>query len=173
MRQKQKDQNSESPTFTNTNTPMEQLKESIIGPSIRVKGELTGEENLTVQGQVEGQIDLKQSHVTIGRTGCINADVYGKITTIEGEVQGNLFGEEKIVLRQSAVVRGDMRAPRINLEEGAKFKGNIDMDFKDGEKQPTLKEVPFAAMGGRLGQRVSKSPAGRSPVPPLLDLPAS
>ncbi len=69
--------------------------------------------------------------------------------------------------------RGDMRAPRINLEEGAKFKGNIDMDFKDGEKQPTLKEVPLAAMGGRLGQRLSKSPAGRSPVPPLLDLPAS
>jgi len=94
--------------------PLEQLKEStIIGPSISVKGELTGEGDLTVQGQVEGQIDLKQSHVTIGRTGRINADVYGKITAIEGEVQGNLFGEEKIVLRQSAVVRGDMRAPRI------------------------------------------------------------
>jgi len=147
MRPKEKDQNSESesPTFTNTKTPMEQLKESTtIGPSISLKGELSGEEDLTIQGQVEGQIDLKKSHVTIGRTGCIKADVYGKIITIEGEVQGNLFGEEMIVLRQSAVVRGDMRAPLINLEEGAKFKGNIDMDSKDGEKQPTLKEVPLA-----------------------------
>ena len=100
---------------------MEQLKEStIIGPSISVKGGLTGEADLTVHGQVEGPIDLKKSHVTIGRTGCIKADVYGKIITIEGEVQGNLFGEEKIVLRQSAVVRGDMRAPRISLEEGEK-----------------------------------------------------
>ena len=147
MRQTLKDQNyeSESPTFTNTKPPMEQLIENtIIGTSISVKGELTGEEDLTVQGQVEGQIDLKKSHVTIGRTGCIKADVYGKIITIEEEVQGNLFGEEKIVLRQSAVVRGDMRAPRINLEEGTKFKGNIDMDLKAGEKQPKLKEVALA-----------------------------
>ncbi len=153
MGPKQKDQNSESesPTFTNTKTPMERLKEStIIGPSISVKGELTGEEDLTVQGQVEGQIDFKKSHVTIGRTGCLKADVYGKIITIEGEVQGNLFGEEQIVLRQSAVVRGDMTAPRINLEDGAEFKGNIDMDSKDGEKR-TLKEVPLAQV-----QKLSK-----------------
>ena len=71
MRQTLKDQNyeSESPTFTNTKPPMEQLIENtIIGTSISVKGELTGEEDLTVQGQVEGQIDLKKSHVTIGRT---------------------------------------------------------------------------------------------------------
>ncbi len=115
---------------------------TIIGSSISVKGDLTGEGDLTIQGQVEGTIDLKKSHVTIGRTGCIKADVYGKIITIEGEVQGNLFGEERIVLRQSAVVRGDLRAPAINLEGGAKFKGSIDMDSKD-EKQPTLKEVPL------------------------------
>ncbi len=131
MRREQEDKSSESGS-------------TIIGPSISIKGEITGEGDLTVQGQVEGQIDLKKSHVTIGRTGCIKADVYGKIITIEGEVQGNLFGEEKILLRHSAVVRGDIRAPRINLEDGAKFKGNIDMDSKDGEKQPTLNEFPLA-----------------------------
>ena len=124
---------------------MEQLKERvIIGPSISVKGALSGEEDLTIQGQFEGTIDLKKNNVTIGKNGRIKADVYGKIITIEGEVLGNLFGEEKIVLRQSAVVRGDMAAPRINLEDGAEFKGNIDMDFKDGEKQPTLNEFPLA-----------------------------
>jgi len=114
---------------------------TLIGPSISIKGEITGEDDLTVQGQVEGTIDLKKNHVTIGKTGRIKADVNGRSITIEGEVQGNLFGEERIVLRQSGRVRGDMRAPAINLEDGAKFKGNIDMDSKD-KQQPTLKEVP-------------------------------
>ncbi len=130
MSRNQKDQASESGS-------------TIIGPSISIKGEITGEEDLTVQGQVEGTIDLKKNHVTIGRTGRIKADVYGRSITIEGEVQGNLFGEERIVLQQSGRVRGDMRAPAINLEEGAKFKGNIDMEAWD-EKQSTLKEVPLA-----------------------------
>ena len=129
MRRKQEDKSSEAGS-------------TIIGSSFSFKGEITGEEDLTVQGQVEGTIDLKKNHVTIGKTGRIKADVYGRSITIEGEVQGNLFGEERIVLRQSGRVRGDMRAPPINLEEGAKFKGSIDMDSKD-EKQSTLKEVPL------------------------------
>jgi cytoskeletal protein CcmA (bactofilin family) len=86
---------------------------------------------------------LKKNHVTIGKTGRIKADVNGRSITIEGEVEGNLLGEKKIVLRPSGRVRGDMRAPAINLEEGAKFKGNIAMEAWD-EKQPTLKEVPLA-----------------------------
>ncbi len=86
---------------------------------------------------------MKKNHVTIGRTRRIKADVYGRSITIEGEVQGNLFGEERIVLQPSGVVRGDMKAPAINLEEGAKFKGNIAMDSKD-EKQSTLREFPLA-----------------------------
>ncbi len=130
MRRKQEDKSSESGC-------------TLIGPSISIKGEITGEDDLTVQGQVEGTIDLKKNHVTIGRTGRIKAAVYGRSITIEGEVQGNLFGEERIVLRQSGRVRGDMKAPAINLEEGAKFKGNIAMEAWD-EKQSTLKEVPLA-----------------------------
>ncbi len=130
MSRNQKDKSSESGS-------------TIIGSSLSFKGEITGEEDLTIQGQVEGTIDLKKNHVTIGRTGRIKADVYGRTITIEGEVQGNLFGEERIVLRQSGRVRGDMRAPAIGLEEGAKFKGNIAMNSKD-EKQPTLREFPLA-----------------------------
>ncbi len=130
MRQKQEDESSESGS-------------TIIGPSISIKGEITGEGDLTVQGQVEGTIDFKNGNVSIGRTGCIKADIKGKSITIEGEVEGNLLGEKKIVLRPSGRVRGDMRAPAINLEEGAKFKGNIAMEAWD-EKQPTLKEVPLA-----------------------------
>ena len=116
---------------------------TIIGSSISIKGEITGEGDLTVQGQVEGTIDFRNNKVTIDSTGRIKADINARIITIEGEVEGNLLGEKKIVLRPSGRVRGDMRAPAINLEEGAKFKGNIAMEAWD-EKQPTLKEVPLA-----------------------------
>ena len=115
---------------------------TIIGPSISIKGEITGEGDLMVQGQVEGTIDFKNNNVTIDSTGRIKADINARIITIEGEVEGNLLGEKKIVLRPSGRVRGDMRAPAINLEEGAKFKGNIDMEAWD-EKQPTLRKFPL------------------------------
>ena len=127
---------------------MEQKDESsesgstIVGSSLSIKGAITGKEDLRVLGQVEGTIDLKKNHVTIGRTGRIKADVYGRSITIEGAVQGNLFGEDRIVLRQSGRVRGDMRAPAITIEGGAKFKGSIAMDSK-AKEQPTLKEVPL------------------------------
>ncbi len=97
-----------------------------------------------IQGQVEGKINLKQSNITVGKSGRVKGDVYGKVISIEGEVQGNLFGEERIVLRQSGRVRGDLTAPRVNLEEGATFKGGIDMYSKGEGKQPTLREVPLA-----------------------------
>ena len=129
MRRKQKDKSSESGS-------------TIIGPSISIKGEITGEGDLMVQGQVEGTIDFKNNNVTIDSTGRIKADINARIITIEGEVEGNLLGEKKIVLRPSGRVLGDMRAPAINLEEGAKFKGNIDMEAWD-EKQPTLRKFPL------------------------------
>jgi len=132
----------ESPPFGKS--PVEQLKEwAIIGPSIKIKGTLSGKEDLMIQGRVEGRIDLKKNNITVDKSGRIKGDIYGKSITIEGEVEGNLFGEKKIVLQPSGVVRGDMRSPAIHLEEGAKFKGSIDMEAWD-EKQSTLKEVPLA-----------------------------
>ncbi len=128
MWKKTKDENSKSESPPLGKSPIEQSKEqAVIGPSISIKGELSGEEDLMIQGRVEGTIDLKKNNVTVGRTGHIKADIYGKVISIEGEVQGNLFGEEKIVVRESGVVRGNMRTPRFSLEDGAKFKGSIDM----------------------------------------------
>ncbi len=117
---------------------------TIIGPGVKVKGEISGKEELTVHGQVEGIIDFKRSQVIVSKTGNVNADIYGKIITIEGEVKGSLFGDEKIVLQPSGVVRGNMTAPRVNVEEGAKFKGNVDTEPTNTERQPKLKEVPLA-----------------------------
>ena len=128
MWKKTKDENSKSEAPPLGKSPIEQSKEqAVIGPSISIKGELSGEEDLMIQGRVEGKIDLKKNNVTVGRNGHIKGDIYGKVISIEGEVQGNLFGEEKIVIRESGVVRGNMRTPRFSLEDGAKFKGSIDM----------------------------------------------
>ncbi len=144
MWKKTKDENPKPKSPPLGKSSIEPLKEqAVIGPSISIKGELSGEEDLMIQGRVEGRIDLKKNNITVGKSGRIKGDIYGKVISIEGEVQGNLFGEERIVLRQSGRVRGDMRAPVINLEEGAKFKGNIAMDSKGEERQPTLKEVPL------------------------------
>ena len=126
-------------------SPMEKLRErAVIGPSISIKGALAGEEDLMIQGQVEGKIDLKNNNITVGKNGRIKADIFGKVISIEGEVEGNLFGEEKIVLRQSAVVRGNMTAPRIKVEDGAKFKGNVDTESINTAQQSKLREVPLA-----------------------------
>ncbi len=128
MWKKTKDENPKPKSPPLGKSDIEQLKEpAVIGPSISIKGELSGEEDLMIQGRVEGKIDLKKNNVTVGRNGHIKADIYGKVISIEGEVQGNLFGEEKIVIRESAVVRGNMGTPRFSLEDGAQFQGSIDM----------------------------------------------
>ena len=101
---------------------------TIISKSILIKGEIAGEEDLTIQGRVEGTMTLKNNHVTVGESGHLTGDLHGKLISVDGEVEGNLIAEEKIQLLPSAVVEGDMRAPVISLQEGAKFKGRIDMD---------------------------------------------
>ncbi len=145
MRRKRKDDlyNAPFPPLKNGETQTEAHK-TIIGPGVKIKGDISGKEDLTVHGQVEGIIDFRRSQVIVSKTGNIKADIYGKIITIEGEVKGSLFGEEKIVLQPSGVVRGNMTAPRIHVEDGAKFKGNVDTESVNTEKQPKLKEVPLA-----------------------------
>ena len=99
-----------------------------IGPSIFIKGDLAGEEDLVIEGRVEGKVDLKQNNVTIGKNGRVKADVLGKVVVIEGEVDGNVFAREQAILRQSGAIRGNITAPRVILEDGSRFKGSIDME---------------------------------------------
>ena len=138
MWKKSESEDSETPSVIPSNNPMNQLQyRAVIGPSISIKGELSGDEDVLIQGRVEGKIDLKKNNVTVGKNGQIKAEIYAKIISVEGEVQGDLFSDEKIVLRQSGVVRGNIKAPRVHLEDGAKFKGSIDME-SSGDKQRSL-----------------------------------
>lgn len=101
---------------------------AIIGPSITVKGDISGDEDLLIEGRVEGKVMLAKHNVTIGSDGHVKADVNGRTVVVEGRVEGDLRGEEQIVLRHSAKVEGSITAPRVTLEDGAVFRGGIEMD---------------------------------------------
>jgi cytoskeletal protein CcmA (bactofilin family) len=107
--------------------PQAVKEHALIGPTIEIKGNLGGDEDLLVEGQIEGKIELRQHSVTIGKSGRVRADIHGRTIVVQGEVHGNLYGEEQIVLRQTSTVRGNLLAPRVTLEDGSNFKGSIDM----------------------------------------------
>jgi cytoskeletal protein CcmA (bactofilin family) len=141
---------------------------AVIGPSIFIKGDLSGDEDLVIEGRVEGKIDLKQHNVTIGKNGRVRADVFGNTVVVEGEVDGNLFAQQQAILRQSGAVRGNITAPRVMLEDGSRFRGSIDMESKEAAKPgpgapaaqgsqppsghaPALAAAPSSAAGNASG----------------------
>ncbi len=105
-----------------------------IGQSLFIKGEVSGSEDLTVDGRVEGRIDLKGHNLTIGPNGRVQAELHAKHITIIGEVIGDVQADEKVDLTDSGRLRGDMRAPRISISDGAQFKGSVDMTQASEEK---------------------------------------
>jgi cytoskeletal protein CcmA (bactofilin family) len=100
---------------------------AIIGSSITIRGEVTGDEDLLIEGRVDGSVDLKQHSVTVGPEGLVKAGITARIVTVEGTVEGDLLAEEQVVLRGTARVQGDITAPRVVLEDGANFRGGVDM----------------------------------------------
>ncbi|MHB8764124.1 MAG: bactofilin family protein [Deferrisomatales bacterium] len=128
-----------------------------IGPSITIQGDVTGEEDLVVHGRIVGKVDLKEHRFTVGASGRVKADVHARVVTVEGEVEGSLLGGEQVVLRKSARVRGDILAPRVTVEDGAVFKGTIDMEVKG---QARGKVTPIGASAKRPGAEGGASPDG-------------
>jgi cytoskeletal protein CcmA (bactofilin family) len=104
---------------------------AMIGPTIEIKGNLSGAEDLFIEGRLDGKIDLSQNSVTVGKNGRVRADIVGRSIIVMGEVEGNLYGEEQIVLHQASRVCGNLFAPRVTLEDGSQFKGSIDMTVRN------------------------------------------
>ncbi len=100
---------------------------AMIGQSIVFKGELTGDEDLEIDGQVEGTVNLKNHQLTIGANGNLKAEVTAKSIIVIGRVKGNLIATERIEVQATGVVEGDVSAPRLNVQEGAVLNGSIDM----------------------------------------------
>lgn len=113
---------------------------AMIGPSIRINGDLVGEENLIIQGTVEGTINLHNNALTIGENGRVHADIRATTINVEGELRGDLFGSEKVIIRKTGNVKGNITAPRVTLEDGAMFKGSIEMDPKSVSSLDTADE---------------------------------
>lgn len=101
---------------------------AVIGRSIQIVGDLRGDEDLRIEGDIEGNIHLPNHSLTIGAEGRIRADAYAKSVIIEGEIHGDIYGSECVTIRAKARVMGNILAARVSLEEGARFKGSIDMD---------------------------------------------
>jgi cytoskeletal protein CcmA (bactofilin family) len=120
---------------TNVDTHRGGLEKTVnIGKSVIIKGELNGSEDLTIEGQVEGKIELRQNVLTIGPNGKIKAQVFAKSVIILGEVTGNVTATEKVDIRDNGSVDGDIAAPRVAIAEGAHFRGSIDMQRSGGAK---------------------------------------
>ena len=105
-----------------------------IGKSVVIKGELNGSEDLTIEGQVEGQIELREHVLTVGPNGKIKAQVFAKAVIVLGEVHGNISASEKVDIRDGGSVDGDIVAPRVAIAEGAHFRGSVDMQRKPAQQ---------------------------------------
>lgn len=125
-------------------------KPAVIGTTIQVSGDIIGGENLLVEGRVEGTIRLEKHDLTIGVTGTAHAHLTAKLVRIEGEVVGDVTGIERVVIASSGRVRGNITAPRVLVEDGARFKGMIDMDFGD-------KAAERPSRGGSLDGAASRA----------------
>jgi cytoskeletal protein CcmA (bactofilin family) len=107
-----------------------------IGQSVVIKGELSAKEDLTIEGQVEGKIEMEQNMLTVGVNGRIKAQVLAKAVVVMGTVTGDITATEKINLYETASVKGDLAAPRVAIAEGVSFRGLIDMQRSETPKAP-------------------------------------
>lgn len=158
-------QDSEAPARSLEPTPTEPVRserQAVLGPSITIRGSLSGEEDLLIEGRVEGEVSFGQHAVTVGKRGRVDADLFCKRVFVEGQVNGNLHGDELVVIRQSGRVKGNAEAPRVCLEEGAWFRGKIDTEPKSATK--TTSNTAKSSLDKTPGKTTSQS----SPASPKL-----
>lgn len=115
-----------------------------IGKSVIVKGELSGNEDMTIEGRIEGKVDLHQHVLTIGPNAKLNAQIAAKTVVVIGEVKGNITASDKITIREQGSVDGDVSAPRVAIAEGAHFRGSIDMQQRT---RPAVAAKPVDGSG--------------------------
>ena len=126
---------------------------AVIGRSIQINGDVRGDEDLRIEGDISGTVQLKNSNLTIGTEGKVRADVYARSITVYGTTEGDLYATERINVHINAQVRGNITAPKVGIEEGAKFKGSIEMD-QDAVDQALGK----ANMQGSAANHSGKAP---------------
>ena len=122
---------------------------ALLGSTLRIRGDIEGAEDVLVQGHVEGTVTLQGHRLTIGEEGDVNATVNAGTVIIDGRVQGDLQASDQVVVHQSGKMLGNIRAPRVVLEDGCKFKGTIDMDVEPVTKS-LGKVTDFKSVANRI-----------------------
>ena len=134
-----------------------------IGSSITIRGEVSGDEDLLIQGRVDGSVDLKKQSVTVGQEGTVKANITGRVVIVEGEVEGDIQAGEQIVLRSTARVQGDLKALRVVLEDGATFRGGVDMGEPSEKSKRTADPPPTQAVKTPIPTKAPPEPGKEAP----------
>ena len=151
-------QSSQSSSSASQPEPRQQTGRDVvnIGKSVVIKGELNGSEDLTIEGQVEGKIELKDHVLTIGPNGKIKAQVFAKALIVLGEVNGNVTATDKVEIRDGGSVDGDIIAPRVAIADGAHFRGSVDMQRRAASRRAAAEgSAAAAAASGHSGGTAS------------------
>src|SRR3954447_12693 len=128
-----------TPAPANCNAVLNTQEQATIGKSLVIKGEVTGSESLYIDGKVEGSIQLPGNRVTVGRNGQVSANINAREVVVLGKVRGNLNASDRVDIRNEGSLTGDVVAQRISIEDGAFFKGGIDIR-KPGQQKSDSKE---------------------------------
>jgi len=128
--------------------------QATIGKSLVIKGEVTGSESLYIDGRVEGSIHLPGNRVTVGRNGVIAANITAREAVILGKVRGNVTATDRVDIRNEGSLTGDVIAQRISIEDGAFFKGGIDIRKPNVNDKPQAVETAAAAVPDKAAVRV-------------------
>jgi cytoskeletal protein CcmA (bactofilin family) len=118
--------------------PIRSKNVSVIGPTLVFKGELSADEDLVIEGDIEGTIAHHKKHLTIGKEGRVKADIHASSVIVEGRLIGDIHSEGVVSLAKGAEVTGNIYCGRIVMEDGARFKGKIDMGEKPKESTPKV-----------------------------------
>ena len=142
-----------------------------IGKSVLVKGELSGSEDLYLDGEVEGSIELRDHSLVVGPHGRVRAHINARDVTVHGKVDGNVKGTERVELKKSAVLVGDINTQRIIIEDGAFFKGAIDIQ-KEGAKVATKREASVSTAAASASTPAYSASSGAAETPGYSASPA-
>jgi len=132
--------------------PLDSRQVANIGKSVVIKGELSGSEDLYLDGEVEGNIELNGNSLTVGPNGRVRAHVNAREVVVNGHLDGDISATERVELRKSAVLVGDIRTQRIMIEEGASFKGSIDVQ-REGKTEPKRGTAAYEPAGAAVSQK--------------------
>src|SRR6185312_13883237 len=134
-----------APATAPRNATLNTTDQATIGKSLVIKGEVTGSESLYIDGRVEGSINLPGNRVTVGKNGVVNANINAREVVVLGKVRGNLTASDRVDIRTEGSLTGDVVAQRISIEDGAYFKGGIDIRKPGQKANGEAKETPAEA----------------------------